>query len=159
MTAMHMGARQGRGSSGQGEMSARPGQLAMTRGDERVETSLYVPPGWPEAVRPPGAPDWEVTAVAWLLDCCPADFRGYPVLRRHPVVLAGFAAQFVESQYRASQAGLAGVRDSLGDHVPPHVIESAVEAWQEQTAQLVRVRRGVALVEEALRGKVFIRRL
>jgi hypothetical protein len=134
-------------------------QMTMMCDGEQVETSLYVPPGWPEGVRPPGAPDWEATAVAWLLDCCPADFRGYPVLRRHPVVLAGFAAQFVESQYRASRVGLAGVRESLGDHVPPHVIESAVEAWQEQGAQLVRVRRAVALVEEALRGKVFIRRL
>lgn len=127
--------------------------------DEGVQTSIYVPPGWPESVRPPGAPDWETTAVAWLLDCCPADFRGYPVLRRHPVVLAQFAAQFVESQYRASQVGVADVRTGLGDEVPPHVVESAVEAWQEQAAHLVRVRRAVALVEEALRGRVFIRKL
>lgn len=126
-----------------------------------VETrsGLYVPPGWPEEVCPPGAPDWEATAVVWLLDCCPADFRGYPVLRRHPVVLAGFAAQFVESRYRVSKAGLAGVRESLGEQMAPHVVESAVEAWQAQTAHLVRVRKGVALVEEALRGKVFIQRL
>lgn len=124
-----------------------------------MQTAIYVPPGWPESVRPPGAPDWESTATTFLLDCCPADFRGYPVLRRHPVVLAGFAAQFVESQYRASQAGVAEVRVSLGGHVPPQVIESAVDAWQEQAAQLIRVRRAVALVEEALRGKVFIRKL
>lgn len=127
--------------------------------EEGPQTSLYVPAGWPDSVRPPGAPDWEATAVAWLLDCCPADFRAYPVLRRHPVVLAGFAAQFVESHYRASQAGLAGVRASLDEQVPPHVIDSAADAWHEQTAHLVRIRRAVALVEEALRGKVFIRRL
>ncbi|MDO5499997.1 MAG: hypothetical protein Q4F67_09990 [Propionibacteriaceae bacterium] len=136
-------------------------QLHPRHAEDYVErrTAIYVPPGWPETVRPPGAPDWEATAVTWLLDCCPADYRAYPVLRRHPVVLARFAAQFVESQYRASQAGLAGVRDSLGDQVAPHVVEAAVEAWQDQTAHLVRVRRAVALVEEALRGKVFIRRL
>lgn len=124
-----------------------------------MQTAIYVPPGWPESVRPPGTPDWEQSATAYLLDRCPADFRAYPVLRRHPMVLAGFAAQFVESQYRASQAGLAGVRASLGDHVPPQVVESAADAWQEQTAQLVRVRRAVALIEEALRGKIFIRKL
>jgi cobalamin biosynthesis protein CobD/CbiB len=124
-----------------------------------MQTAIYVPPGWPESVRPPVAADWEQSATAYLLDCCPADFRGYPVLRRHPVVLAGFAAQFVESQLRASQAGLAGARAHLDAHVPPHVVESAVEAWQEQIANLVRVRRAVALVEEALRGKVFIRKL
>jgi hypothetical protein len=55
----------------------------------------YAPPGWPEEVRPPGAPDWERTAVAYLFDCCPPDLRGYEVLRRHPPVLARFAAVFV----------------------------------------------------------------
>lgn len=120
---------------------------------------VYVPPGWPEAVRPPGAPDWEATAAAYLLDCCPPDFRAYPVLRRHPVVLARFAAEFVESQYRAARNGLAEVRVNLAEQVSPQVVEEAVDAWSEQAAQLVRVRRAVALVEEALRGKVFIRRL
>ena len=50
-----------------------------------------LPPGWPPAVRPPGSPDWERTAVEWLLDLCPADYRGYPVLRRHPLALAALA--------------------------------------------------------------------
>ncbi len=27
-----------------------------------------LPPGWPDPVRPPGAPDWEQSAVAWLFD-------------------------------------------------------------------------------------------
>jgi hypothetical protein len=119
----------------------------------------YTPPGWPVRVRPPGTPDWETTAAAFLLDCCPSDFRGYPVLRRHPVVLARFAAEFVESQVRASADGLAGVRTSLADYVAPEVVQSAAEAWAEQGARLVRVRREVGLVEEALRGKVFVRKL
>ncbi|HYP46233.1 MAG TPA: hypothetical protein VEQ66_13655 [Propionibacteriaceae bacterium] len=124
-----------------------------------MTSPIYTPPGWPERVRPPGAPDWEVTAIAFLLDCCPADFRAYPVLRNHPVVLARFAAQFVEGQYHSTQQGLAGARISLIDYVSAEVVESATEAWLEQSAQLVRVRRAVALVEEALRGKVFVRRL
>jgi hypothetical protein len=99
------------------------------------------------------------TAIAFLLDCCPADFRRYPVLRNHPVVLARFATQFVEGQYHSTQEGLAGVRISLADYVSAQVVESAAEAWLEQSAQLVRVRRAVALVEEALRGKTFVRRL
>jgi hypothetical protein len=119
----------------------------------------YSPPGWPSRVRPPNTPDWEATAAAFLLDCCPSDYRAYPVLRRHPVVLARFAAEFVESQVRASADGLAGVRTSLADHVPPEVVQSAAEAWAEQGARLVRLRREVGLVEEALRGKVFVRKL
>lgn len=139
-------------------------QPAPTRRSERRpqgpdHLGVYVPPGWPESVRPPGAPDWEATAAAFLLDCCPPDFRAYPVLRRHPVVLARFAAEFVESQYRAAKEGLAEVRVNLAEHVSPQVVEEAADAWSEQAAQLVRVRRAVALVEEALRGKVFIRRL
>lgn len=124
-----------------------------------VPEQVYTPPGWPVRVRPPGTPDWETTAAAFLLDCCPADYRAYPVLRRHPVVLARFAVEFVQSQVRASADGLAGVRTSLADQVPPEVIQSAADAWAEQGARLVRLRREVALVEEALRGKVFVRKL
>ncbi|HET7725154.1 MAG TPA: hypothetical protein VFK68_10990 [Propionibacteriaceae bacterium] len=128
-------------------------------GSWREECQIYVPPGWPDAVRPPGAPDWETTATAFLLDCCPPDYRSHLVLRRHPVVLARFAAEHVEAQLRAAKDGLAGVRAGLADYVAPEVISSAAEAWQEEAARLVRVRRAVALVEEALRGRIFIRRL
>ena len=54
--------------------------------------TAFAPAGWPERVRPPGSPEWELSAVAFLFDCCPADFRGYAVLQRHPLVLARFAA-------------------------------------------------------------------
>lgn len=124
-----------------------------------MQSPIYVPPGWPPRVRPPGAPDWTATATAYLFDCCPPDFRAYPVLRRHPVVLARFAVQFVEGQYHAAQEGLAGVRTSLADHVPADVITAAVDAWLEQEAILARTRRAVLLVEEALRGRTFVRKL
>lgn len=123
------------------------------------QSSIYVPPGWPSRVYPPGAPGWEATAVEFLLDCCPADYRAYPVLRRHPVVLARFAASFVEAQVRANKADLGEVRVSLADVAAEEVIQSALDAWAEQSAHLIRLRREVALVEESLRGKVFIRRL
>jgi hypothetical protein len=119
----------------------------------------HVPPGWPERVRPPGAPGWEATASAYLFDCCPADFRGYAVLRRHPVVLARFAAHFVEGQHQAAREGLAGVRTSLDRLVPADVLASAVEAWLEQEALLVRTRRAVLLLEEALNGRIFVPKL
>lgn len=120
---------------------------------------IYTPPGWPEAVLPPGAPDWEQSASSWLLDCCPADYRGYPVLRRHPVVLARFAADFVEGQIRSSRQALSQARASLNDYVEPQVLDSAAQMLEAEEARLVRVRRSVALVEEALRGKIFIRKL
>ena len=122
-------------------------------------SAVWVPPGWPLEVHPPESPEWESTAVAFLLDCCPADYRAYGVLRRHPVVLARFAAQFVESQLRTSKEALTEARASLGDFVSPEVVQAAVDAWLSETERLKRRRREVALVEEALRGKVFIRRL
>ena len=129
------------------------------RSRRSMPDQAYTPPGWPSRVLPPGTPEWETTAAAFLLDCCPSDYRGYPVLRRHPVVLARFAAEFVESQVRASADGLAGVRTSLADHVAPEVVQAAAEAWAEQAARLARLRRVVGLVEEALRGRLFVRKL
>ncbi len=120
---------------------------------------IYVPPGWPEAVQPPAGEEWIPSAVAFLLDCCPSDYRGHQVLRRHPVVLARLAAQFVESQIRASREALASTRAGLGDVVGPDVLDSTVDVLHSEEARLVRVRRGVLLVEEALRGRVFIRKL
>ena len=124
-----------------------------------AQTALYTPPGWPVEVDPPHAPEWEAAAAAFLLDCCPAEYRGYPVLRRHPVVLARYAAEFVEGQIRASREALATTRASLSDFVDHDVLDRATEVVQSEGARLVRVRRAVMLVEECLRGRVFLRRL
>ena len=124
-----------------------------------MSSPAYVPPGWPSQVRPPGAPGWEATAIAYLLDCCPPDFRAYRVLRNHPVVLAEFASHFVDGQHEAAQRGLAEVRTSLSEYVEPDVVAAATEAWLEQGARLARTRRSVTLLAEALRGRVFVRKL
>jgi hypothetical protein len=124
-----------------------------------MSAPAYVPPGWPAQVRPPGATGWEATAIAYLLDCCPPDFRAYRVLRNHPVVLAQFATHFVNGQHEASQRGLAAVRTSISEHVDAAVVEAATQAWLEQGARLARTRRAVALIGEALQGRVFVRKL
>ncbi len=122
-------------------------------------SGAYVPPGWPVGVRPPGAPGWEATASAFLFDCCPADYRQYPVLRRHAVVLARFAAAHVAGQVQVGRDALGQTRASLGDVVAPHVVQEATWAWQEQDAALRRRLREVSLVEEALRGRIFLPKL
>lgn len=125
----------------------------------RPSEGSWVPAGWPAVVHPPGSPDWERTAVAFLFDCCPADYRAYPCLRRHPVVLASFAAAFVGSQVRACADSLALVRRDLEELVAPQVVQAAVDIWQSESAKLQRTQREVRLVEEALRGKQFVRSL
>ena len=120
---------------------------------------LVVPPGWPVAVRPPDAPRWELTAEAWLLDICPPEFRGYPTLRRHIVVLVRFAVLHVEACQAACRRGLSEARSELREVAPADVVEEAVETWLTEDARLSGVRREVGLVEEALRGKRYRARL
>jgi hypothetical protein len=117
------------------------------------------PPGWPHAVRPPGAPDWEGTAQSWLLDQCPPEYRSYPALRRHVVVLARFAVLHVEASQDAVNRGLSAARGDLRDVADAMVVDAAVEAWHRESARLVGLRRAVGLVEEALRGRRFKARL
>jgi hypothetical protein len=118
-----------------------------------------LPPGWPVEVRPPGTPEWERSAVAWLFDLCPPDYRAYGVLRRHPVVLARFAAHHVQSGVDAARQGLATARDELRGLVPTETVEAAVGAYEREGARLLVTGRALGLVEEALRGTRFTGRL
>lgn len=122
-------------------------------------TAAVTPPGWPRQVRPPGAPGWEHTAVGWLLDLCPPEFRSYPALRRHEVVLARFAVLHVEACQAAVKRGLSEARSELRDVAQLEVVEAAVQTFLAEDARLVGVRRAVGLVEEALRGRRFVARL
>jgi hypothetical protein len=118
-----------------------------------------VPPGWPAEVLPPQAPDWERSAVAWLFDLCPPDYRAHEVLRKHPVVLARFAAQHVASGVQAARDGLRSVRAELGGVVPPDVVEAAIAAYDREGRRLVQAGRQVDLVAGALRGERWVPRL
>lgn len=121
--------------------------------------TYVAPPGWPPQVRPPDAPGWERTAVNWLLDLCPPEYRSYPAVRRHVVVLARFAVLHVEANQLACRRGLSEARSDLRDVADLDTVEAAVETWHAESARLMGVRRAVGLVEEALRGRRFVARL
>src|SRR3954452_357592 len=93
------------------------------------------PPGWPAPVRPPGAPDWETTAVAWLLDLCPPEYRTYPAVRRHPVVLARFAVLYVEACQAAVTWGLSEARAGRREFADGLTYGAAVETWHRESAR------------------------
>jgi hypothetical protein len=121
--------------------------------------SLVTPPGWPRAVRPPDAPDWERTAGSWLLDLCPPEYRTYPALRRHVVLLARFAVLHVEACQAAVNRGLSEARADLRQVADETTVDAAVETGLRESARLLGVRREVGLVEEALRGRRYAARL
>ncbi len=120
---------------------------------------LVTPAGWPPAVRPPDAPRWEHTAESWLLDQCPPEYRTYPTLRRHVVVLARFALLHVEAMQAGTRRALSEARAELRDVAGDDVVEAAVQTWLREDARLGVLRREVGLVEEALRGRRFRARL
>ena len=94
--------------------------------------------------------------TAWLLDLCPPEYRTYPALRRHAVVLARFAVLHVEACQAAVNQGLSEARGGLREVAEGSVVEAAVETWHRESARLLGVRRAVGLVEEALRGRRFV---
>ena len=118
-----------------------------------------LPPGWPAAVRPPGAPDWELTAVAWLFDLVPPDYRSHEVLRRYPVLLARFARDHGLAGLEAARAGWRTVRVELADALPADAMEAAIAAYEREGARLASAARAVDAVAGALRGERWVPRL
>ncbi|MDQ1695977.1 MAG: hypothetical protein QOJ03_1330 [Frankiaceae bacterium] len=118
-----------------------------------------LPPGWPAEVQPPGSPHWERSAMGWLFDQCPADYRGYDVLRHQPLVLARFAATALNAALAAADEGLRTVRAELRDRVAPQTVEAAAAAYERERHRLRGARHAVDLVERALRGERWVPRL
>jgi hypothetical protein len=115
----------------------------------------YTPPGWPAGVHPPGSEDFESTAVGWLLDVVPPDYRLHGVLRRYPVALATIARYHAQACVEGARQGYRTARTELADVLPPHAIDTVLAASRKEGARLAAAARAVGLVERALRGEVF----
>jgi hypothetical protein len=118
-----------------------------------------VPPGWPEDVLPPQMAEWERSAVAWLFDLCPPDYRAHEVLRKHPVVLSRFAAHHLAAAVQAARDGLRTVRAELGGLVGPDVVDAAIAAYDREGRRLLAAGKQVEMVSAALRGERWVPRL
>ncbi len=117
--------------------------------------ATYMPPGWPARVHPPGSDDFESTAVGWLLDVVPPDYRLHGVLRRYPVALAAMARYHSKACVDGARQGDRTARTELAGTLPPHAIDTVLAAYRKEGARLAATARAVALVERALRGEVF----
>jgi len=93
------------------------------------------------------------------MDQCPPEYRGHEVLRRHPVVLARFAAHHIDAALAGARAAYGAARRELGERVEPEVIEASLRALEAEGARLARASREIVLVEEALLGSRWTPRL
>ena len=117
--------------------------------------AAYVPPGWPTGVHPPGSEEFGQTAVAWLLDVVPPDYRLHGVLRRHPVALAALAGHHLAACVAGAREGYRTARAELGGHLPPGSLDAVLDAYRTEGRRLVETAHAVDLVTRALRGEVF----
>ena len=117
--------------------------------------STYIPPGWPAGVHPPGSEEFESTAVGWLLDVVPPDYRLHGVLRRYPSALAVMARHHAKASGAGARQGYRTARTELAGVLPPHAIDTILAAYRKEGARLAETARAVDLVERALRGEVF----
>ncbi len=115
----------------------------------------YTPSGWPAGVHPPGSEDFESTAVGWLLEVVPPDYRLHGVLRRYPVALAAMARYHSKASVEGARHGYRAARAELADVLPPHAIDTVLAAYRKEGERLAATARAVSLVERALRGEVF----
>ncbi len=115
--------------------------------------AMYVPPGWPAGVHPPGSDDFESTAVGWLLDVVPPDYRLHGVLRRYPVALAAVARHHARACVEGARQGYRTARAELAGVLPPHAHDTELAAYRKEGARLAATARAVSLVERALRGE------
>ncbi len=115
----------------------------------------YLPPGWPPAVLPPSEEDWLISATGYLLGECPPEYRQYPVLRRYPAALAWLANETIEGQLQVIAKALSEYRVAC-NKMPPHALPEIQSALQTEQAALLKRRRSVYLVREAIDGNHFI---
>ena len=106
-------------------------------------------------MHPPGSEDFESTAVGWLLDVVPPDYRLHGVLRRYPVALATLARYHSKACVEGARQGYRTARTELAGVLPPHAIDTVLAAYRKEGARLAATAEAVDLVERALRGEVF----
>ncbi|WP_369052338.1 MULTISPECIES: hypothetical protein [Kineococcus] len=108
------------------------------------------PPGWPQEVPPAGAEGWEAAATDWLLDQAPPEYRGYPPVRRHPVLLAWLVAHHAAAGQEQVRRALGTARRDLSGHLPPETAPAVFDVLEREQLRLRRLARAVGLVHDAL---------
>jgi hypothetical protein len=80
------------------------------------------------------------------------EYRQYPALGRHPVVLAFLARHVLTGAVEGARQGYRTIRTELGEVVPPHVVTATLADFQTEGRRLSAGLRAVELVERELRA-------
>ena len=107
-------------------------------------------------MHPPGTSDFERTAVSWLLDVVPPDYRLHGVLVRHPVALAALARHHLAACIEGARAGYRCARAELGKDLTPSSLVAVLAVYQTEGRRLVAAARAAELLSMALRGETFV---
>lgn len=107
-------------------------------------------------MHPPGSPGFEQTAVNWLLDVVPPDYRLHGVLLRHPVALAALACHHLAACVEGARQGYRSARAELGKDLPPGSLAAVLAAYKSEGQRLVTAQRAADLISRALRGETFV---
>ncbi len=97
--------------------------------------------------------------MEWLLDYCPADYRGYAGWLKNPVALAWLTQRHIAGQVEVLRQAYREVRIELGPHVTPEALAEIMSHLEAEGLRLRAARRGAQLIREALEGKTFVPRL
>lgn len=116
-------------------------------------TTTRTRPDWPCQVKTPGSYDWERSAAKWLRELIPARYGSYPVMIRHPVLLARHAQIQVQHEIRVARTALQTARAELPTlGLPESVIEHTIKMYAAEVLQLQHIARSVRAVTQALVG-------
>ncbi|PZG08930.1 hypothetical protein C1J01_38430 [Nonomuraea aridisoli] len=109
-----------------------------------------MPDGWPPQVPAPGEAGWEKSAVAFLLECLPADYRAHEVVR-NPRVLTWMARCHIDQALIGLRAGYRKAAVELKPHLPPHALAEVLATYQKEAERLKTVAVSIQVVSRLLR--------
>ena len=114
-------------------------------------TTPRISPDWPCQVKTPGSHDWERSAAKWLRELVPARYASYPLLIRHPVLLARHAQIQLQHEIRVARTALQTARADLpAIGMPESAIEHTIKLYAAELTQLNHIARRVRVVSQAL---------
>lgn len=97
--------------------------------------------------------------MSWLLDHCPADYRGYDGWHRHPLALAWIASLHIDAQVHAMRQAYAQARVRLREELTPEAIGEVLSTIEREGLRLRAAGHAANLITDALDGKEWVPRL